>query len=139
MFILDAIAHVESAHRVVPGDRGAALSIYQIHRVVWQDVKREMPVLDIGPNFEAIGNPDMIGRMHADNCAQGALIIAEKRLRGQHQPVTPENLYCVWNLGFTSFHRHNFDPAQCPEKTRANAALVAKLCREPPEHPHRRE
>src|SRR6185312_13855626 len=109
MLLIDAIAIVESAGKNVPGDHGAALSPFQIHRAAWDDVKKRFGdpsreiYLNVGDRFEDIATTNADLRMFARNCATGYAFILEERLKRAGQPATPEQIYACWNLGFAEF------------------------------------
>jgi hypothetical protein len=131
--IIQAIAQVESGGKVVAGDKGAALSMYQIHRAAWLDVRdhklRSAPaeLLDIGEHYEDIGADSAEGRLRAENCAVlYELILADRLTRAGAMP-TAANIYACWNLGFEGFKQRHFDILQCPKRTMDNARRVAIL------------
>lgn len=140
MLLIDAIAHVESAGRNTPGDQGAALSPFQIHRAAWDDVKKRFGdpaqdiYLNIGERFEDIATTHRDLRMFARNCATGYSFLLEERLKRAGQSATPQNIYACWNLGFQKFRRRGFDLSRCPASTVANARRVAELvnAKDPP-------
>lgn len=143
MLLIDAIAIVETGNRNIPGDHGAALSPFQIHRGAWEDVKKRFGdptkeiYLNIGDRFEDIAQTGDL-RMFARNCATGYSFILEQRLKKALQPATPENIYACWNLGFEKFKANGFKLTKCPPSTTRNARMVAELCTAkdpPPVHP----
>lgn len=137
MLLIDAIAIVESGGRNTPGDSGAALSPFQIHRAAWDDVKKRFgdpakPIyLNIGECFEDIGNVYHDLRMFARNCATGYSFLLEERLKHAGQEATPENIYACWNLGFAAFKKRHFDLMLCPKRTVQRARRVAVLATAP--------
>jgi hypothetical protein len=133
MTIIQAIAQVESGGKVVPGDKGAALGMYQIHRAAWLDVRdykqQSAPaeLLDIGEHFEDIGADTADGRLRSENCAVLYELILTDRLTRAGVMPTPANIYACWNLGFEGFKKRHFDILQCPKRTMDNARRVAIL------------
>lgn len=146
MLLIDAIAIVESGNKNVPGDHGAALSPFQMHRAAWEDVRARFGkkdgaiYLEVGERFEDIAADDMTGKFRARNAATGLMFILEERLTRVHQPVTPENIYACWNLGFEGFKHRHFNLKLCPIRTVQRARRVAELCRgDPHQKPHSRD
>jgi hypothetical protein len=133
MLLIDAIAHIESCGKNIAGDHGAALSIFQIHREAWEDVKKRFGdpkgtiYLNVGERFEDIATTNRDLRMFARNCATGYAFILEERLkRFGHEP-SPENVYACWNLGFNGFKHRHFNLNRCPRITVFKARQVAAL------------
>jgi hypothetical protein len=139
MLLIDAIAIVESGGKNVPGDHGAALSIFQIHEAAWADVRKRFGIhqdpidLDVGTHFTDISGDDLTSRFRARNCATGYVFILEERLKRAGQEASPENVYACWNLGFDGFKHRHFMLARCPKITFQKARRVGQLIHE--EHP----
>lgn len=137
MLLLDAIAQVETGNTVAVGDHGAAISKYQIHRAVWQDVKlrfgdprnpeRGKPYLDVGAKWEDIGGADTTSQLRARACANAQIVIIEEYLLRHGAACTAENIYACWNLGREGFKRRAFHLDQCPPRTIRAAMEVARL------------
>lgn len=131
MLLLEAIAEVESNNRVAVGDHGAALSKYQIHRAVWQDVKirfgQDKAKCDVGREFGDIGGSDFNSQVRAFNTATGQVALIEEYLLKHGVGCTAENIYACWNLGREGFRRRNFHLDECPAATIRNAIVVANL------------
>lgn len=135
--IVNAIAQVETGNRVVVGDGGRALSVYQIHEAFWLDVhawlgrqtqdhettdngpaekshrptvssSHSLPV-DIGPRWPDIGGVDQTSQLRARNTATCGLLMLAEWLEHHNQPVTPENLYAAFTVGRQEFLECNFD------------------------------
>lgn len=133
MLLLDAIATVESDNRPMAGDHGKALSRYQIHAEVWQDVHRQFGAaaggggVDVGTSFAAIGGADRDAEIRARNTASIHIGIIETFLQKHGQPTSAENIYACWNLGCQGFRRRQFNLAACPRLTITKAERVAEL------------
>ena len=133
MLLVDAIAYVETHNRPEVGDHGAALSEFQIHREVWQDVHARWgkpdckPFIDVGQAFTDIGGTNRESRVRALNCARCHIVIIEEYLNRHDVKTSAENIYACWNLGCVGFKLHGFKLDECPERTRRNALIVSKL------------
>ena len=112
---LDRLAHVESNNRAnAIGDHGQARGAYQIKRVAWADVNRKQKT---AVPFSMATNA-VISRQFA----RSYLGLLESYLAATtRKPVSPESLYCAWNLGPRGFRRCGFSLKRCPKKTRRAA------------------
>ena len=113
---LDAVAAVESDNgRLLRGDSGRALGVYQLWEVTWDEVNRHRaesgkPVLD----YRCVWDP-IISRQYAEEYLQ----LMEDRLARQLKRLpTPGELYAAYNLGFEGFARRDFRVDRCPTSTR---------------------
>jgi hypothetical protein len=141
MLLIDAIAHVETHNRVQVGDHGAALSKFQIHSQVWQDVHRRWghagcaSIIDVGQRFEDIGGDDQNSQIRARNCATCHVVIIKEYLLKHNIPCTADNIYCCWNLGCKGYFQRRFDLSKCPAGTMHNAIMVEYLADHSPAKP----
>ena len=145
MLLIDAIAQVESGNRPVVGDNGAAISAWQIHRAVWQDVHvrwgnpdrvaEGKVYLDVGEKWEDIGGDDELSRTRARNCARGQVSIISEFLNRHNITASADNIYACWNLGCEGFRRRQFSLAHCPEITIRAASQVEFLSDHKPKPP----
>lgn len=113
---LDAVAEVESDNgRLLRGDNGRALGVYQLWEVTWDEVNRHRasagkPILD----YRCVWDP-IISRQYAEEYLQ----IMEDRLSRQLRRLpTPGELYAAYNLGYEGFARRDFRVDKCPSITR---------------------
>ncbi len=116
---LAALAFVESSgkHAAV-GDGGKARGAYQFHKGTWDEVSKRrakagLPTWDWQQATNAAAADDYA--TYALNDIRLALSKSLKR------PVTPTDVYAVWNLGFRGYQRRGYDITQCPAITRRAA------------------
>lgn len=142
MLLIDAIAEVETGNKIPAqsGDHGAALSVFQIHKEVWQDVHQRWGLksaaehIDVGQMFIAIGGEDSTSRLRARNTATCQVVLIEEFLQRHGVDTTAENIYACWNLGMKGFKRRHFKLDECPRRTITGAKEVARLADNKP-HP----
>jgi hypothetical protein len=136
MLLTQAIAIVETGNRwTAPhqDERGLAVSVFQIHRPAWLDVKRaygtrtDRQFLDVGEHFQDIAGNDQESMIRAQNTANGYLAIIKRRLLRAGTSTSAANIYGCWNLGFDGFKRRHFNLKECPLPMRRNAARVSLL------------
>jgi hypothetical protein len=131
--IVQAIAVVETNNRIVVGDGGRALSVYQIHEAFWLDVKAKFPNVDIGENWMDIGGTDSTSQLRARNCCTLGVEMIAEYLDQHGAEVNPLNIYAAYTIGRAGFKNCAFDiqhinfPAFKRAKCHRVAALVAQF------------
>jgi hypothetical protein len=120
---LDALAMIESGSDHHAQGRAGERSAWQIRPQTWQYTSklRQRSGLDVHP-FSAVTRSD-IARAYAKTLLEDH----SRRFLQEHGRLpTPGELYGLWNLGFTGFHRRG-SLARCPALTRDAAQRLTNL------------
>jgi hypothetical protein len=125
---LDALAMIESGSDHLARGRAGERSAWQIRPQAWHYTSelRQRAGLDVHP-FSAVTRSD-IARAYARTLLEDH---SRRFLREHGRPPTPGELYGLWNLGFTGFHRRG-SLAKCPALTRDAAQRLTNLLTYPP-------
>jgi hypothetical protein len=120
---LDALAMIESGSDPQARGRAGERSAWQIRPQAWQYISelRQRTGLDVHP-FSAVTRSD-IARAYAKTLLEDH---SRRFLREHGRQPTPGELYGLWNLGFTGFHRRG-SLARCPALTRDAAQRLTNL------------
>ena len=110
---LDSVAQIESSGRLnCIGDGGKALGQFQLHRAAWEDAKKNNPSL--GDYQTAAFDRDksrQAARIYFD-------ILTARFRRATGQYPTHGQLYALYNCGFTTFRKAQFQVDRAPLSTR---------------------